>query len=316
MMRVLGVDGGQSATRLRDSSGRAAEAQGVSRLEGDPVDGLLGAVAAAWRAGGFSPVDRVVLGLTTAPGDPTAAARLCAPVALLTGASEVWLADDAVTAHAGALSLGWGISVIAGTGVACLALPERGVPRILGGHGYLLGDEGGGFWIGRRALSAVLRAREGRELPGQLGETSPLAAAAERRFGALAEVPVRIHGVARPVHAIAAFAEEVLASDGVDPVATRILDEATAELVLLVGAALRTAAPDGAVAPLGLGGRLLAEGSGLWNRLHAELDRVHLSVAPRAADGTPVDGALALGLRGDPGRYGALVYRWGNEVPV
>ena len=31
-----------------------------------------------------------------------------------------------------------------------------------GGWGYLLGDEGGGFWIGRAALSAVVRQFDGR----------------------------------------------------------------------------------------------------------------------------------------------------------
>ena len=54
-----------------------------------------------------------------------------------------------MTSHAGALSLGWGVSLVAGTGVACLAVPAEGEPRIVGGHGYLLGDEGGAFWIGR-----------------------------------------------------------------------------------------------------------------------------------------------------------------------
>ena len=49
MIRVLGVDGGQSGTRLRDSDGREAAAEGVSRLEGDTVRALADAVTAAWR---------------------------------------------------------------------------------------------------------------------------------------------------------------------------------------------------------------------------------------------------------------------------
>ena len=126
MIHVLGVDGGQSGTRLRDSAGREAAAQGVSQLEGDTVRALADAVTAAWRLGGFDPAHRAVLGLTTAPADAVAADRLCALISGATGASEVWLADDAVTAHAGALSLGWGVSVVAGTGVACLALPAGG----------------------------------------------------------------------------------------------------------------------------------------------------------------------------------------------
>ena len=62
----------------------------------------------------------------------------------------------------GALSLGWGVSVVAGTGVACLTVPADGAARIVGGHGYLIGDEGGAFWIGREGIRAALRAMDGR----------------------------------------------------------------------------------------------------------------------------------------------------------
>ena len=106
---------------------------------------------------------------------------------------EVWLADDAVTAHAGALSLGWGVSVTAGTGVACLAVPPDGAPRVIGGHGYLLGDEGGAFWIGREGLRAVLRAADGR------GPSTALAGPASQRFDGLDDLGARVHAADRPV---------------------------------------------------------------------------------------------------------------------
>ena len=57
--------------------------------------------------------------------------RLCRHVNRVIGADEVWLADDSVTCHAGALSLGWGVSITAGTGVACLVVPETGEPSVL-----------------------------------------------------------------------------------------------------------------------------------------------------------------------------------------
>jgi N-acetylglucosamine kinase-like BadF-type ATPase len=40
-------------------------------------------------------------------------------------------------------------------------MPPAG-PHGQGGWGYLLGDEGGGFWIGRSALTAVVRQFDGR----------------------------------------------------------------------------------------------------------------------------------------------------------
>lgn len=314
MIRILGVDGGQSATRLRDSDGREAAAAGVSRLEGDTVRALADAVTAAWRLGGFDRVDRAVLGLTTAPADPAGADRLCALVSGGIGVSEVWLADDAVAAHAGALSLGWGVSVVVGTGVACLALPEAGNARIVGGHGFLLGDEGGGFWIGRSALAAILRAREGRDLRGELAGAA-LVQAAELRFGPLDEIPAHLHSIERPVDAIAAFAQDVLeACDEDDHVAGEVVDEAAAELVLLVAAASRWAGADRVTVPLALGGRLLTDGTPLRRRLDEGLGRAHLAVSPRTADHSPVEGAVMLGLSDHPGRYSSLVHRWRQGV--
>ena len=63
----------------------------------------------------------------------------------------VWLerAEDAITAHIGALPGFVGVSLTAGTGIACIgSITGRRAVRI-DGHGVLLGDDGGGFWIGR-----------------------------------------------------------------------------------------------------------------------------------------------------------------------
>lgn len=308
-MRVLGVDGGQSGIRLRHSaSERLVEVEGVSRGEGDVIAAVAEAVAHGWREGGFGAVDRVVLGLTTAPTNPPEADRLAAMVGAATGAREVWVADDAVTSHAGALSMGLGVSVIAGTGVACLALPRDGEPRIIGGHGYLLGDEGGAFWIASRGLNAVLRAADGR------GDTTALTTAAIDRFGPVADLHVRLHDADRPVDLIARFAPDVLgASAAGDPVATGIADRAVQELVLLIAAGVaHVHGPHGATTedvPTGLGGRLLDPGSPLRARLDHALDHARLPVAVRTADGSALDGALLIGLAADPS-YAPLLHRW------
>ena len=308
-MRVLGVDGGQSGIRLRHSAEeRVVEVEGVSRGEGDVVAAVADAVARGWHEGGFGPVDRVVLGLTTAPSDPDEADRLAAMVGAATGAREVWLTDDAVTSHAGALSMGPGVGVVVGTGVACLALPLDGEPRIIGGHGFLLGDEGGGFWIGSRGLNAVLRAADGR------GESTALTAAAVARLGPLADLHVRLHDADRPVDAIARFAPDVLdASAAGDPVATGIADRAAQELVLLITAGIaHVHGPHGNTTedvPTALGGRLLTPGAPLRLRLDDALGRARLPVIARTADGSALDGALLIGLSAEPS-YAPLLQRW------
>ena len=49
-----------------------------------------------------------------------------------------------------------GILLYAGTGSVAYAIDERGVVHQTGGWGYLMGDEGGGYWIGREAIRDVL----------------------------------------------------------------------------------------------------------------------------------------------------------------
>lgn len=308
--RVLGVDGGQSGIRVRHSLGdRIVEVAGVGHQEGDAIDAVANAVIDGWRRTGADPVDRVVLGLTTAPTDTDGRDRLCRLVGSACAAPEVWLADDAVTAHVGALSLGWGVSLVSGTGVACLAVPEFGPPRIIGGHGYLLGDEGGGFWIGRHGIRAVLRAAEGR------GPDTSLAALAEHRFGALADLHGRLHAGDRPVDSIARFAPDVLtAASAGDEVASAIIDEAARELLLVARTGVTWAGSGAAGAvPLALGGRLLEPEGELRRQFLDILGDSRLPAVARTADASPLDGALRLGRAGTLGAYEDLVYTWSEE---
>jgi glucosamine kinase len=303
--RVLAIDGGQSAIRVCHSeTPGTVELEGVSRLEGDTLGAVVGAVLEGWRQVGTPATDRAVLGLTTAPADQHSRQRLCAAVADSVGTGQVWLADDAVTGHAGALSMGWGISVIVGTGVACLAAPPEGPPLIVGGHGYLVGDEGGAFWIGSAGLRAVLKAVDGR------GPATALVAPAERHFEGLADVGDRLHSSRRPVDAIARFAPAVLATAGAgDEVASRIVEAAAVELVSLVVAAAQRLPPADRPVPLAIGGRLVEDGP-----LRVQFERLVAAVSPavrlRSADGQPLRGALLLGAADDPGRYRDLVHVW------
>jgi N-acetylglucosamine kinase-like BadF-type ATPase len=306
--RVLAVDGGGSGIRVALDGQPAVEVGPVHR-GGDAIAAVAAAVADGWRRLGSPSIDRVVLGLTTAPVDSIEADRLARLVGDVTMAGEVWVTDDAVTTHAGALSLGWGVSVTAGTGVACLSMPPAGDPRIIAGYGFLLGDEGGAYWIGREALRQVLRGRDGRDA------RSGLEAAARRRFGELDEVHVRLHDDPSAVNAIAQFAQDVLEAAGAAlPAATAIVDEAAGELLLLAtAAAAHAGASRNAPAPLALGGRLLGEETPLRDRLEERIALADAPLSPRSACASPLDGALRLGLEPDPGRYAPLVHAWRAE---
>ena len=303
--RVLAVDGGQSAIRATWShDAEVVEVPGVSR-EAKTDDRVLEAVESAWRSLGSPPIDRAVLGLTTAPTDPARARALAARVGGAIGAAEVWLSDDAVTSHAGALSCRPGVSLTAGTGVACLVVPERGLPRIVGGHGYLLGDEGGGFWIGREGIRAALRAAEGRADPTRLQDL------AGARFGPVDQIPVRLHDEPAAVDAIARFAIDVFDASADDDVAGAIVEAAADELdgVIIAAASIAEAGETPRPIPVGLGGRLLATATPLREALDERLAG-NPRIEARTADASPLVGALSLGTRPEPGRYAPLVHVW------
>ena len=301
-LRVLGIDGGQSEVRARHSASAAdAAVDGVSRAGGTDQR-IAAAVLVAWQSLGSREVDRAVLGLTTAPAERGDALRLAQNIGTAIDADEVWVCDDSVTSHAGALSLGTGVSLAAGTGVACLAVPMQGSPRILGGHGYMIGDEGGGFWMGREGLRAALRAHEGR------GPATALAALAEARFGPLDSLPVRLHDDDRAVNAIAQFATDVLVASVTDAQAEAIVDAAAAELHGVAAAAVRLFDP-GALVAVALGGRLLVDRTPLRVALDERLAS-EPTLQPRTADGSALDGAMLLGRQADPGRYAPLVHVW------
>jgi glucosamine kinase len=308
---VLGVDGGQSGIRLRSSTGSARiEVDGVSRLEGDIVARVAEAIGDGYARGDFGPVDRVVLGLTTSPIESAESDRLCALVARATRAREVWLMDDAVPSHVGALSGGWGVSLVVGTGVACLVVPtDRTTARMVDGHGFLLGDDGGAFWIGSRGLRAVLRAADGR------GCSTLLTASAVARFGAIDGLHVRLHSGERAVNSIAQFASDVLdAAERADHAADRILDDAADQLALTVRAACSFAGVETRPVPVALGGRLVSEGSPLRRRLIDALAAEPDAMAVRSADHGALDGAIRLGSAEIPTEYRALVHVWNEEL--
>jgi len=61
-----------------------------------------------------------------------------------------------------------GSVLVAGTGATAGAVIGRQLARTADGHGWLLGDDGSGFWLGREAVRAALRTLDAGEPPGRL----------------------------------------------------------------------------------------------------------------------------------------------------
>jgi N-acetylglucosamine kinase-like BadF-type ATPase len=107
----------------------------------------------------------ITLGLTGVPsGSPEAdwAAEL---TKTLVPAERVQVHSDAFTALKGAHAGRPGVIVISGTGMIAMGLDMRGEVGRCGGWGWVLGDEGSAFAIGRQGLRAALNAYDGAASP-------------------------------------------------------------------------------------------------------------------------------------------------------
>lgn len=187
--------------------------------------------------------------------------------------------SDAETAFASATAEPDGTVLVAGTGSVAGRIRHRRMIATTGGYGWLLGDEGSGFWLGRQAVRAALdaltypaphetrSARDGHaprdgapELPTlarsvlEQAGVDPDAPDAARRLITMvnAEPPV---GLARyaPLVSTACADGDPVARRVVDRAATLLADTATASRdsgergpVVLVGGVLNGSGPVGA----------------------------------------------------------------------
>ncbi len=150
--RILGIDAGGSGTRVVILEKGTV----TPRPDGPPMnalltDGFAGHLREIIRAAGATAAG---IGL---PGvrQLDEARRLGATLTRQTGC-PVHVTGDADSARAGAFLGAPGVVVIAGTGSAAFGWNGEGSARA-GGHGFLLGDEGSAYWIGRAAVRAALR---------------------------------------------------------------------------------------------------------------------------------------------------------------
>jgi N-acetylglucosamine kinase-like BadF-type ATPase len=240
---VLGIDGGGSTVRvvavssdlvvLGESKGPTANPNLVGRpaamktiqtamldavdnagLQADSIEGVGIGVAGAEAAHSEAWLREVVIGVLSD--------------------AQVAPSGDHEIALVGAHGERRGILVLAGTGSLACGVGSTGEYVVIGARGYLLGDEGSGYWIGMEGLRAAVRGEDGRGRPtsltsvmmGQLG----LANIEEL-------IPWLYHSGESRIRDVAALAGTVLqeAEQG-DVVAQGIVARAVDELTLAVRA--------------------------------------------------------------------------------
>lgn len=142
--------------------------------------------------------------------------------------ARILIVNDALIALQAGIGNAAGIVIVSGTGSIAYGRNDQGEASRAGGWGYVLGDEGSGYWIGRLALRAVVRHADGR---GRVTSLTPRLLAHFGVTRATELIRTIYHDDLGP-RSIAAVAKYVqLARDDGDVVAAGILNRAADELI-------------------------------------------------------------------------------------
>ncbi|WP_030975796.1 N-acetylglucosamine kinase [Streptomyces sp. NRRL S-1824] len=241
------------------------------------------------RAAEGAPVAAVAIG---AAGMATLGGELRAelPAALESalGVRLLALAADAVTAYAGAVGQRPGAVIAGGTGMIALGTDLTNWRRA-DGWGHLLGDSGGGAWIGRAGLDAAMRAHDGRR-----GGSVALLARLEAVFGPAADLPGVLYPRTDRPALLASFAPEVAACAGDDPVAAGILRDAAGHIAEAAAAVCPRRGADDERCEVALTGGLFRMGDPLLVPLREELARQLPQARTVPGSGDPLTGSLRI----------------------
>jgi N-acetylglucosamine kinase-like BadF-type ATPase len=305
----VGVDGGGTRTVAVVGHGAAMTALGESdvvlgRGEAGPAhpqvvgfenaaSELVAAIDRAMVSAGLyegrDAFDRVTLGVVGG-NRPADRGRLQALVAERIGidVERVDLVPD-VGLILPAAGVSWGVALVSGTGSSAYGVAPNGRTAIAGGWGYLIGDDGSAFDVGREALRAVLRA------DGGLGPPTDLTAALEQRLGAsqprdLIRVVYQTQAPRTTIATLAPLVAEVARAD--DAIARQILAHAGQELGKLARAVARRLGLGSETTIVATGG-MLAAGELIFETLRDELARAGF-LDLRRLDREPAIGALRL----------------------
>ena len=233
----VGVDGGGTGTRVRlqaadgstvgcGSAGPSGLGQGVAQAWHHVEQ----AVAAAFDAAGLAPAlpGETALGLGLAgAGVPSQRAAF---LAADPGYALCLLETDATTQLIGVHGGQPGIVIACGTGSVGAVRAVDGSMRQVGGWGFPVGDEGGGAWLGLRAMQQAQAVLDGRS-PAAALSAAVLAVVGTDAAALLAWCARAGQG------SYAMLAPLVFnAAEAGDPLAAVLLDQAAAELARLVAA--------------------------------------------------------------------------------
>ena len=205
-------------------------------------------------------------------------------------AQQIAIVPDVLPVLAAGTPQCCGVALISGTGSAAFARSADGRTSLCGGWGYLLGDEGSGYAIGRAAVRGALDEEELNQPP------RPLTAALLQFLKARSpkELTKTVYRSADSRATVASLAPLVIrAAEEGDLFAAAIVDAAARDLAALAARAARVVGlADGPFA-LAIAGGVLVGSKLLQNQLQIELRKMALECQLGVVD-EPLEGCLRL----------------------
>ncbi|MFJ4164780.1 N-acetylglucosamine kinase [Microbacterium sp. NPDC089698] len=249
-MLVIGVDAGGTSTRAVLATGEGRVIGFGRGGSGNPTSSgipaalaeVRGAISAALDAGGarLSDVSRMVVAMAGHDSRGGASEWIHDPLKENGFDGALTFESDLLAMYSSGAVAPVGYGVVCGTGASAVRVEGGRIVATADGLGWLLGDRGSGFWIGRGAAAAAIAELDGLgpesiltprvlQAAGIAGEGAH-GSGTDGRPAALEHL-IRVLYAQRPVQ-LSAFAPLVFdAAEERDPVAEGILREAGEQLV-------------------------------------------------------------------------------------
>lgn len=268
-MLSLGIDGGSSSAKwtLIDQTGAI-----ISKGSSNPIDGHLYRIESQEKMekflielrkdlGALNP-DQITIGITGLGS----VEKIEEYFLKAFPGSKLSIGTDVALAYRSEFKDGEGIYLYAGTGSIAVHITKTGEEISIGGWGYLLGDEGAGYWIGRAALRHLMNQIE------ELSSLDELSNAISQIIGGSDWPSIRQFVYSKDRSAIAGLTPIVAncASNG-SKSAAAILDNAAnhlAELALRMERRLESANM-----PIAFGGGISSPALGIGQAIKSKLGR-------------------------------------------
>lgn len=306
MPYFLGIDGGGTKTTCAvgdDSHLIATATAGPSNIvrvgEVQARESLQQSVRQACAAAGITPAQ---ISCTCVGGSGAARPELAAIVRHALAeilSTPIEVVGDMQIALDAAFDTGPGVIVIAGTGSIAYGRDLQGTTVRAGGWGFAIGDEGSAHWIGRAAVSAVLRAsdpRDGSSESDSLRESS-LSTALLKAWGVTSLTDLARAANSIPPPDFAALFPPVAASQ--DALAKQVLTDAGRELAHVAAVVIRRlfARDHSASVPVAMTGGVFRHAALVRQVFYNELRTLEprAEVNPQVVE--PVEGALRMARR-------------------